>query len=365
MIDVVDARMRSQGLRGSRHSVPAGVVRQLGAVQAQDYPGAAWAVAQRTEGLTRADVDAALADGSIIRTHVLRPTWHLVVSEDVRWMLALTAPRVRAQMAPSNRGLGLDDEVFAGTNRAIAAALSSGQQLTRNEVGTALIAAGIDVTDSRRLSHVVMRAELDGVVCSAGLRGRQHTYALMDAWVAPSPPRSRDESLAALAERYITGHGPATERDFAWWAGLSLTDARAGLGTVRPGIRRISINGSWYWLKKPAGPHRRSPAVDAHLLPNYDEYTVAYVDRSHAIGAEDGRRLESRSDSIFTNVVLVQGRVVGTWRRALRVGEVRVAVKCLRVLRSAETDAVHAATVRFGRFLGVRTALDFQDAVSR
>ena len=194
---------------------PAEVVAWLGAVQAQDYPGAKWALGLRMQDAADDIVERAFSDGAILRTHVMRPTWHFVTPADIRWMLNLTASRVNAASAYMYRQLELDDALFLRGNAVIARALQGGRQLTRVELRGALAEAGI-VAEGARLSYIVMRAELDAVVCSGPWRGKQFTYALLDERAPRSRALERDQALAELTLRYFRGHGPATARDFAW-----------------------------------------------------------------------------------------------------------------------------------------------------
>src|SRR5262245_302167 len=214
-LDIARTRLRNQRLIGKPFATPEEVVGWLGAVQAQDYAGAKWAVAQRTAGCSDADVEQACRDGRILRTHVLRPTWHLVLPEDIRWMLALSAPRIRAAMAFYDRRLGLTDAVCARSAAALAAALRGGNHLTRGELARVLAAAGIPAA-GQRLGHLMVRAEIDGVICSGATRGKQSTYALLDERAPAAKPRGRDDALAELAGRYFASHGPALPQDFAW-----------------------------------------------------------------------------------------------------------------------------------------------------
>jgi hypothetical protein len=360
-MDIVRERLRSQRLTGTRTGrTAADVVRWLGAVQAQDYGAAKWAVAQRAGKLTNAELEGALTDGSILRTHVLRPTWHFVVPEDIRWMLRLTAPRVKALMAYGNRESRLDEATFARCNRAIEAALLGGRQLTRVELGHALRDAGIEFPNLIALGRLMMRAELDGVVCSGAPRGKQSTYALLDERVPATDDKDRHAGLAALAGRYFAGHGPATVKDFAWWSGLSVADATAGAQTAQPGLHHTSINGNTYW-SAPGGARRpRKSDVRAHLLASFDEYTVGYADRSAIREAPGVGPFESRAEAILNNVVLLEGRAMGTWKRTVQKGTIRLAVTAFRRLSGDESAAIAAAAERYARFLELPAELDIQ-----
>src|SRR5882762_9944043 len=206
-------RMRIQRLWRSRFDTPQEVVRWLGALQAQEFPVAKWSIAQRTRGATLADVDAAFAAGVIVRTHVLRPTWHFALGADIRWLLQVTAPRVHALNAYYNKQHKLDSKLLAKSNSLIAKALEGGAHLTRSELAAVLTRGGIRAAGNR-LAYIVMRAELDAIVCSGAMRGKQHTYALLDERVPHGKTLNREEALAELARRYFTSRGPATLNDF-------------------------------------------------------------------------------------------------------------------------------------------------------
>src|SRR5262245_39393469 len=268
-IDLARERMRSQRLIGAPFAKPEEVVGWLGVVQAQDYAGAKWAVAQRTKAGSDETVERACSDGRILRTHVLRPTWHFVLPADIRWMLALSAARIRAAMAFYDRRLGLTEAVCARSAAALTKALRGGNHLTRTELARVLAGAGIPAA-GQRLGHLMGRAEIDGVICSGARRGNQATYALLDERAPAARPRGRDDALAELARRYFTSHGPALANDFAWWAGLTVADARHAIELAGPRLREVTVGGKRYWRGIVGALARlRSPIV--HLLPNYDE----------------------------------------------------------------------------------------------
>src|SRR2546422_2911401 len=199
-------RMRAQRLWGTRFDTPREVVRWLTALQAQEFSLAKWSIAQRTRGATMADVDAAFGAGVIVRTHVLRPTWHFALGEDIRWLLKVTAPRVHALNAYYNRQHELDDKLFRKSNAAITTALRDGAHLTRRELAAVLKRAGIRA-EGTRLAYIAMRAELDAIVCSGAMRGKQHTYALLDERIPKGKPLDREAALAELTRRYFTSRG--------------------------------------------------------------------------------------------------------------------------------------------------------------
>ncbi|MBJ7610039.1 MAG: AlkZ family DNA glycosylase [Candidatus Dormibacteraeota bacterium] len=359
--DIIRARLRNQRLWPGPTATAHDVVGWFGAVQAQDHGGARWAVAQRANGLAGAVLDQALAEGTILRTHLLRPTWHLVTPADIRWLLRLTAPRIKAQMAHYHRESGLDDETFTRSNRALAAALKDGRQLTRPELGDVLQRAGINLGDTIALGRVMMRAELDGVVCSGGLRGRQHTYALLDERAPVVEGLHRDVALSELAGRYFASHGPATIKDFSWWSGLSIADAAAGADTAHPSLECLELGGDRYWLSRGHQTPARRPAVSAHLLPNWDEYTVAYADRRLLITDTHAEQLSSRNESVLNNVVVLDGRVVGTWKRVLHATTVLVNLNLFQPPTEEGSAAIDAAAAGYASFLGLRGEVALSD----
>ena len=223
------------------------MVQWLGAVQAQDYAAAKWAVGLRLQGATADDIEQAATDGAILRTHVMRPTWHFVSPDDIRWLLALTAPRVHAANAYYYHAQGLDDAIFMRSNAALAKALQGGKHLTRQELVSVLKQVGV-VTENLGFMLIIMHAELDGIVCSGARRGKQFTYALLDERVPQSRTLEHDEALAEFARRYFTSHGPATLQDFVWWSGLTVADARAALAMVTSQLMHEVVDGQTYWF---------------------------------------------------------------------------------------------------------------------
>lgn len=353
--DVAQARLRNERLTGPGFSRPVDVVRWLGAVQSQDYAGAKWAVGLRVEGCVEGDVEHAVAGGLILRTHVLRPTWHFVVPEDIRWMLALTGPRVRAAMAPYDGKLELTERLYRRGNDLIAKALQGGHHLTREELGGVLAGAGIKAT-GQRLGHFMLRAELEAVVCSGPRRGKQFTYALLDERVPATPALTRDQALAELAVRYFSSHGPALPHDFAWWSGLTLADARRGIELGGGRLAAVTIADRTYWHGAGPAATGRAPARPernvVHLLPNFDEYFIAYRDRS---AVTDGVALPPSAgarDGLFANnLILLDGRLIGTWRRLLEKKTVIVETRLGRELTSAARKGLAGAAERLGGFL--------------
>jgi hypothetical protein len=334
---LLNARLENQKLTGSTLRRAEEVVRWFGAVQAQDYIGAKWALALRTRGLTDHDVELAFAEGRILRTHVLRPTWHFVTRDDVRWLLALTGPRVQRINRAYARKWGLTDRTLARARSVIERALTDSQAATREELSAELRRAGIDAT-GQRLAHLLMDLELEAVICSGPRRGKQFTYALLDERAPKGRELRREAALCELTSRYFKSHGPATLRDFAWWSGLSLSEARQGavLAQVDP-------------LTEPPRAQRASGAD--YLLPNYDEYLIAYKDRRAVVDPTRVRNLGVFTSLEYPHHVVLHGRVAGSWRRTVSVQSLTVDVRPYQRLTRLEADALTDQASRYGRFL--------------
>ena len=335
--------MRAQRLRGARFATPRDVVHWLGALQAQDFPQAKWSIVQRTRAGTKADVEQALAAGVIVRTHVLRPTWHFALGEDIRWILKATAPRVNALNAYYERQFKLDAKLLKKSNGVIAKALEDGTHLTRRELAAALKGAGIRA-QGPRLAYIVMRAELDAIVCSGAMRGKQHTYALLDERVPHAKTLDRDAAIAELTARYFTSRGPATLSDFLTWSSLTAKEGREGVTAAARALDSDVLDGKTYWFGADAGSPRRSTKPVADLVQCYDEIIMSYSD--------------SRDESFregpgpFYHSVLMDGRLVGHWRPTTKGAAVRLDIALRRPLTRAETAALDHAIDAYRRFLG-------------
>ena len=351
-LDIAQWRLRNQRLSGGRFNRPDEVVSWLGAVQAQEYADTKWALALRSRRTTNDAIERALTNGAILRTHVLRPTWHLVAAADIRWMLALTGPRVSARMSPYNRHLELDARVFRRSQSAIVRALRGGVQLTRQELKAVLQRAGIRADSVQRLAHIVMQAEIDAVVCSGARRGTQSTYALLDERVPPAAAKSRDDALVELTRRYFTSHGPAQIADFVWWSGLTTGDARRGLQLIDRELDQEVIGGKTYWFRQ-AAPARGDHKT-AYLLGLYDEYLIAYKDRSAAL---DRSRWTRMVRDPFSACVVVNGKVIGGWRRSVKADRMVITFTPFTPLRRTDAAAVDAAAHAYAGFFGVELEL--------
>jgi hypothetical protein len=352
--DLIRHRLANQRLSRSDDVTPADAVGWLGAVQAQDYPAARWALGLRASGVTDADVERAFNEGTILRTHVLRPTWHFVTPGDIRWLLGLTGPRVLALNAYWCRKNGLDRKTLTRAREVLERTLRDGAYQTRSELAAVLDRAGI-AAQGQRLAYLMMDAELEQVVCSGPRRGKQFTYALLDERAPKARVLKTDEALGEITRRFFTSHGPGTVKDFVWWSGLTVTDVRRGIEIAGRSIVRESIADLTYWHGGCDSTLPRA-APSAHLLPNYDEYLIAYKDRGHVVAAADAVRWGSGVNA-FAHWLLIDGRFAGIWRRVERPTGIGVTVVPFRQLTGAHRRALASAAKQYSRFLNVPVQL--------
>ena len=354
-LNITGLRLANQKLSASSFKSPAEVVSWMGAVQSQDYAGAKWALALRAPGLTDADIEQAFTDGKLLRTHVMRPTWHFVLPEDIRWILELTAPRVLAAIGYMDRQLGLDKVIIRRSNAALAKALQGGNQLTRSELGSILQRSRVN-TDDLRLGHLLAHAEVDGIICSGGRRGKQFTYALLEERAPQTRTLKRDEALAELASRYFVSHGPATLQDFVWWSGLTTVDARNGLEMNKSRLIQETVNDQTYWMVDSA-PVKKDKSPTTHLLPNYDEYTVGYTDRSAIFDGTHTGKLDSRGSELAQYTIIINGQIAGTWKRTIKKREIIIELTPFGVMTKTQNKAIADAAESYGNFLDMPVLL--------
>ncbi|HUQ83572.1 MAG TPA: winged helix DNA-binding domain-containing protein [Gemmatimonadaceae bacterium] len=352
-MDVRRTRLSSQHISRSTFDDPADVVRSFGAVQAQDYLGALWALGLRSKAATEASVEATIARRAVIRTWPMRGTLHLVAADDVRWMLPLLTPRVIVSTTGRFRSLGLDAAVFARSARVTEKALAGGTPVRRDALYEIWNTAGIDTRESRGL-HILGYLAQTGLICFGPRDGKQHTFVLLEAWLPASPTLSRDEALGALALRYFTSHGPASVHDFSWWSGLTVTDARAGIESVKAELESETIEKRTLWFRPASAT--RAGFDNAYLLPAWDEYTVAYRDRLDVLDARYATRVNA-GGGVLKPVVVIRGEVVGSWGRTLAKGRVLVRPSLFKHVAQADWGAIEKATVKYGRFLGLPAEL--------
>ena len=348
-------RLANQHIAGRLADSPETVVHRLGAVQAQDYLGSLWAVGLRMRSAVEAAVEQAIADRRMVRTWPMRGTLHFVAADDARWMLALLAPRVVRSAASRHRQLELDAKVFSRAEKILVRALEGGHRLTRPAMYELLNAAGITTGGSRGL-HIVQQLAHQQLLVFGPREGKQPTFVLLDEWIPSTPSRTREESLAELAVRYFSSHGPATLHDFGWWSGLTIAETREAVALAGDRVMNDRFGEQMYWLG--ADTSAFADVNDrVYLLPPFDEYTVAYKHRDVIIDPAYTKQVNA-GGGMLNAVIVIDGAVVGTWSRTVKKRDVIVALQPFKSLRKAETQAIAAAAEMYGAFLGLRASTE-------
>ena len=347
MLPLITLRLQNQLLVQPPFDAPQQVVEWMGAVQAQDYRMAKWAVGCRTASTDATQIEAALNRGDILRTHLLRPTWHFVSSKDLRWMLSLTADRIRAANDSYARGTdaALDSKSIHRYMNLLQKTLEGNKHRTKEEIGEALNQRGIPLSQYA-LRHLLMRAETDGIVCSGADKKGTATYALLDERAPHGEEPSREEALARLARIYFRSHSPATLADFTWWSGLTATEARSAVASIAEELTTEHFGDREFFVFRNAAA--AAPCDTTHLLPAYDQYLIGYKDRSGVLAKEHTSKAFN-SHGIFQPVILCDGQIVGNWKRTAGRGNVTIQTT---LWVNAVPKALDAAIARYRSFIG-------------
>lgn len=345
--DIPRLRLSNQLLTRSAATSAREVVAHLVAIQAQEYAMSKWAIGLRLPGSHDADIEQAFNEGQILRTHLMRPTWHFVAPEDIRWLLQLTAPRVHKINAFYYRQQELDKPVFTKANAVFEKVLSGNQYLTRDQLKEELAKKKIIATGLRLIS-LLMYAELEGLICSGPRAGKQFTYALLDERAEPVAPLKREEALAQFFRRYLDSRGPATLQDFATWSGLTIKDATEGAATLSSRYIKEKINGQEYYFN--GDTVQKGWPLLTFLMPEYDEYGMGYKDRS-AILSDHTQSKEAQSAVTRKYMAVIDGRIQGYWFRQVKGNKVEVTVKPFDKLVPAKQKALDTAVKKYMQFV--------------
>ncbi|WP_166785451.1 winged helix DNA-binding domain-containing protein [Cryobacterium cryoconiti] len=366
--ELLAMRLVTQRIQQPAFSASAGadaaadVVRHLLAVQAQDFPQAVWALGLRS-GDTRAAVEAALERGEVVRSWTMRGTLHFVAPPDLRWMLQVTRPRMLAQFDTRRHELGLDQPTLDRARAVALAVLSGGRRIGRAEFQRELEAAGVPTTGQRGY-HLILHLAITGIVVWGPPLAGQQALVLLDEWAPDAGERLPPaDALGRFLSRYLAGHAPATIRDFAWWARVTLTEARAALAAIRGQLVEMRYGDQCYFRTISAAEalDSRGSAGPVHALPGFDEYLLGYQDRSQALPAEAARLVVPGKNGIFLPIIVSGGQVIGTWRRAVRRNEVAVTAEPFVPLDDAAKQAFAAAVAQYGEFLGLPVSLAWSE----
>ena len=346
--DIIKHRLINQQIAGTKFKKPEEIVNWMVAMQAQEYAFAKWAIGLRLPGSTDAVIENAFNDGAILRTHLLRPTWHFVTPSDIRWLVSLSATRLNATLASYNRKLELDKKIFKRSNDIIEKLLQGGKQLTRNTIRLALNRAKIN-TDDTRLAHLLFDAELKGIICSGPREGKQFTYMLLEERVPFFKIPPRDESIAELARRYFASRGPATLHDFSWWSGLTIGEARAGISMLASGLEKEVIDKKEYFFV-PAKSKPKGDLQNTFLMPDYDEYGISYRDRTALFNSKN-TSTKVDGNFIFSHMIVIDGVIGGTWNRIIKNNKAIVETKLYNKPGAATQKLITTAVKRYTSFM--------------
>ncbi len=351
--DIIAYRLISQQIAETRFKKPQEIVSWFVAMQSQQFAMAKWAIGLRIPALKDADVEQAFNEGAILRTHLVRPTWHFVTPADIRWMLLLTAPRINAANAFMYRKMELDNKIFKRSNTVLAKALQGGKQLTRTALQSELRRAKI-MADGIRLGLLMMRAELDGIICSGPRQGKQFTYALLAEKVPEQPLPHREEAMASLLQRYFISRGPATLRDFVYWSGLMMKDAGAAFSSIQSKWIKEKIDGHEYIFSPdlPEDPQRliREKKLQASfLMPDYDEYGMSYKNRTALFTTEKAGMI-NRTANANTHLIAVNGRIEGVWKKTMKGNNAEIEPHFFSNLNKTQQQAVKKAIKKYISF---------------
>lgn len=381
-------RLAAQHVAGNKIASVAGLVSWMGAMQAQDLNSVKWAIGVRLPGSAEDMVDDAINKGEIVRTHLMRPTWHFVSANDYPVILELTASNVKATLKSRRKQLELDEEYFKKSNPAIQRVLANQNHLTREELMSEL-SITLPQLDGSRMNHVLLEAELDGLICSGVVKKKQHSFALRserfndDGNSNKTSTLSRDEALYMLALKYFSSHGPATISDFNWWSGLSMTHCRKALEMVKGKLLSDNEGTQEYWFAEvsiagidnvstladimpgaPSGLHHENMNKNAtntsitgssnsvQLLPAFDEFIISYKDRSAVLKYEDHSRTVS-DNGIFRPVIVLDGQVIGLWNKIIKKDKLSLNTTWFITPDKTIKHQVQIAAVAYARFLGL------------
>jgi hypothetical protein len=344
--EILRRRLETQRISATSFTKPAEIVAWLGAVQAQDYLGALWAVGVRLVDAHERDVERAIAERAIVRSWPMRGTLHFLAAADARWMIDLLAPRAATAATSRLKRMGIDAPLLSRARRALVKELEGGRMLTRPAAYAVLERARIATKDQRGL-HVLWCLAHEGLVCFGPREGKQQTFVLLEEWLPRAKLLPREEGLATVARRYFAGHGPATLRDFAWWSGLNLTEARRGIDVAGKVIAEETIGDERYWCaRSPAGKARGERAF---VLPPFDELLVGYADRSAALDPAHADRITPFE--MLGPVIILDERLAATWKRRIAGRKVTFSTSPLTPLDKTKTSAMKHALDRYARFL--------------
>ena len=349
-MNIPNIRLLNQQLLNPLFREPKELVSWMGAMQAQNYSMVKWAVGMRLKSATIQAVEKALREGEILRTHVMRPTWHLVAAEDIRWMLKLSAQRIISANDSFAKGYDLDipNELYTKAHDLLEKILCGKKSLTKQEIAEHFNRSGI-VADNRRMTRFMARAEQEGIICSGEDRGSKCTYALLEERVPLMPELTKDESLARLARSYFRSHSPAVLQDFIWWSGLSVSDAKQAVYLIASELTTEQWKEQTWYIHDTCRT-RGKLSGHIHLLPSYDEYLLGYKDRTDVLPLEHYSKAFT-NNGLFFPIVLHNGQVIGNWDKSVKKKSVDLKYSWFRQVADMNEETLERERQKFTRFL--------------
>jgi hypothetical protein len=348
--EILKLRMQNQQLLTKKYNRPDEVVGALGAVQAQDFLSAKYAIGVRLENETDADIETAIRDRTIVRTWLMRGTWQMVAAEDIRWLLSVFGPRVLQMCASRYKRLELHEQVFEKCHEVFREVLHGGVQLTREELAEALAKKGIETSGlEHRLAHIFQHASYSQLICGGSRQGNQYTFTLLDDHVPESKRLEPDEAIGELVKRYFTTRGPATLKDLMWWTGLSATTLKKGIERAGKALEQIQIAGEIHWLAS-GGKELVKFEDQTLLLPAFDEYVLAYRNRSTVLDPEHNAQVITKN-GLFHPVVVQNAKVTATWKRTVKKTHVELEFSPFKKFTSKDIESLQPAVEAYGKFL--------------
>nr|WP_315197741.1 winged helix DNA-binding domain-containing protein [uncultured Flavobacterium sp.] len=353
--EIANYRLASQKLLKESQKTPQEIVQHLGAIQAQDYAMAKWAIGSRCNA-TEKNIEEAINSGKIIRTHILRPTWHFVAADDIHWMLAVSAPQVKKITNAAAKKYGFDTKKLDQINALIEKILAGNNHLTRDEIMREL---DIKKSFGQDFSSaiIMMNAELDGLVCNGERKGKQVTYALLEERVRkPKTTFSKEEALAKLAKRYFESHGPATFLDFSWWSGFPPTMAKLVINSIESELNSVSINNQKYWFGTDFSEVDNF-CESVHFLPAFDEILISYKTRDASILLEHQPKAFTKN-GIFKPIILENGKVIGIWKRTFKKDHAKIETQFFSALDETKKATLFEAIKPFENYLETKIIIE-------
>ncbi len=356
--ELLSTRLHNQQISSKLFSDPGEVVKWMGGMQAQDYAGSKWSIALRLNGTTESEIEDSIANKSIVRTWAMRGTLHFLHPSDIRWILDLLRPRLNNLYISNLRNLGLDQKTLSKGTKILVSALGDGNQLTRNEIRLLLQKKGLQ-TNENRLGFVLLRAATDGLICFGPRKEKEFTFTLLDKWLPMTKSLQPEEAMRELTVRYFTSHGPASIQDYGWWSGFPLSEIKRIVESLKHILQEVKFEGQSYWMRGNLGA--TTPLSGTFLLPGFDEYIVAYKDRSTIIDSKYLKQIVSTPNGIFAPTVISNGKVIGVWKRKLTKKKVELEITQLLPYSDAKKKAITKTARDYGRFIGEKSDTDFKN----